>query len=65
METLLENSDVSDIVTIGAEYSKEDNEILVFMTTPEISISLRFEEGEWDEFRTAVDEIDSSIEKVK
>lgn len=61
MKTILERKEISDIVSVGAEFSKEDNEVMLYVSTPEISVSMSFEENEWGEFRSAVQEIDEGF----
>lgn len=61
MEELKELTELSDIVSIGAEYEKEENEVVIYLTTPEMSMSLNLERGEWDEFYENINDINEKL----
>lgn len=61
MEELKELTEVSDIISMGAEFEKEENEVVLYLTTPEMSMSLNLEKSEWDEFNDIVKEINDKL----
>jgi len=61
METLEELEEISDIISLGADYSHEDNELLLYVSSPEMSVSLHLKTGEWDQFVKKIKSIDSQI----
>lgn len=63
MKTLEELEELTDIVSMGADYSAEDNELLLYISSPEISLSLHFEGNEWDQFVERIQSIDQKVGK--
>jgi hypothetical protein len=63
METIQDLTELTDIISIGAEYDEGDNEVVLYVTTPEVSVSLNFERGEWDDFYEKLTEINDKLPK--
>lgn len=61
METIQDLEELTDIISIGAEYGKEDNEVVLYVTTPEVSVSLNFERSEWDDFHEKINDINDKL----
>lgn len=61
METIHDLEELTDIISIGAEHGKEDNEVVLYVTTPEVSVSLNFERSEWDDFYEKINDINNKL----
>lgn len=62
METMLELEEISDIISMGADYAHEDNELLLYISSPEMSVSLHLKPSEWDQFVEKIQSIDGQLE---
>lgn len=58
MQSLLEQTIISDTIQMGAEFSEESQEIALYFATPEMSASLALEKHEWEAFLQKLQSID-------